>query len=384
MRLGTNIFFLFLISFSASSTYQALAQLLSLNGQFSGWIVGNTDKSIGKQFGVRYLPDVSLLKYFRHNYLIDGEFAVNGYQIWRATSPSTIQTDGDIKPYRIWLRFSSNQFETRIGLQKISFGSALLMRALMWFDRIDPRDPLQLTDGVYGMLLRYYFLNNTNVWFWGLLGNHKSKGWEIFPSKNNSLEGGGRLQIPFGTGEIAATYHYRTLDQGNSSISEINYLDETIPESRIALDGKWDVGIGLWFESVVLHQQTELFPLNFWHMLSVGADYTFKLGNGLHALSEFFLFETSSGFLKKGEGVSFSALLGDYLIGLSDHVFAIIYYDWKEKNTYRFFRWQRTYDNWSFHLISYWNPNQELWHQLPSGNKVFTGKGVQLMVAFNH
>jgi len=106
-----------------------------------------------------------------------------------------------------------------------------------------------------------------------------------------------QTQIPFWTGQIAATYHYRTLDQGSSSISEINYLDETIPESRIALDGKWAVGIGLWFESVVLHQQTELLPLNYWHLLNVGADDTFKLGNGNHALSEFFLFETSSGFL---------------------------------------------------------------------------------------
>jgi len=53
-------------------------------------------------------------------------------------------------------------------LQKINFGSATLFRLLMWFDRIDPRDPLKLTDGVYGLLLRYYFHNNTNIWLWGL------------------------------------------------------------------------------------------------------------------------------------------------------------------------------------------------------------------------
>ena len=64
------------------------------------------------------------------------------------------------------------------GLQKINFGSAVLLRPLMWFDSLDPRDPLQLTDGVYAVLLRYYFPNNANLWAWALYGNDSPKGWE--------------------------------------------------------------------------------------------------------------------------------------------------------------------------------------------------------------
>ncbi|GAI27146.1 unnamed protein product, partial [marine sediment metagenome] len=58
----------------------------------------------------------------------------------------------------------------------------------MWFDRIDPRDPLQLTDGVYGLLLRQYFLNNANIWVWGLYGNDDLRGWEYLPSEAKSVE----------------------------------------------------------------------------------------------------------------------------------------------------------------------------------------------------
>ena len=69
------------------------------------------------------------------------------------------------------MRYSSDQFELRLGLQKINFGSASMLRPLMWFDQMDPRDPLHLTDGVWGLLARYYFLNNANIWLWGLYGN---------------------------------------------------------------------------------------------------------------------------------------------------------------------------------------------------------------------
>ena len=77
----------------------------------------------------------------------------------------------------------------------------MLLRPLMWFDRIDPNDPLQLTEGVYGLLLKYTFLNNANIWLWGLYGNDDPKGWEAVPTQRKSAEYGGRLQAPFLSGE---------------------------------------------------------------------------------------------------------------------------------------------------------------------------------------
>src|SRR5690606_40300081 len=97
-------------------------------------------------------------------------------------------SNGRIKPYRLWARYSGNQFELRAGLQKINFGSATILRPLMWFDQMDIRDPLQLTDGVWAMLGRYYFLNNANIWLWVLYGNEDPKSWETFRSEEHTSE----------------------------------------------------------------------------------------------------------------------------------------------------------------------------------------------------
>ncbi|MDR1585772.1 MAG: hypothetical protein LBS07_06360, partial [Prevotellaceae bacterium] len=102
--------------------------------------------------------------------------------------------------------------EVRLGLQKINFGSAQLFRPLMWFDAIDPRDPLQMTDGVWGGLFRYYFQNNANFWLWTLYGNDEVKGWETAPSAQSLPEIGGRVQLPLKQGEVALSYHLREAD----------------------------------------------------------------------------------------------------------------------------------------------------------------------------
>lgn len=120
--------------------------------------------------------------------------------------------EGEVKPYRGWIRLSTEKFELRLELQKISFGSAMLFRPLMWIDRIDPRDPLQLTDGVYAVLARYNFLSNANIWLWGLYGNNDTKGWELSPTEKKTLEYGGRAQSPLWTGEFGVTYHHRRAD----------------------------------------------------------------------------------------------------------------------------------------------------------------------------
>ena len=93
------------------------------------------------------------LKFICEKYSINSEISLNSFGSGMIHAFDDIDTDGTLKPYRMWLRLSTSQLEIRAGLQKINFGSAALLRPLMWFDRIDPRDPLQLTDGVYGLAL---------------------------------------------------------------------------------------------------------------------------------------------------------------------------------------------------------------------------------------
>ena len=195
------------------------SQSIDLQGQLSAWLTNNPEQIFDTQLGIRYIPTISVEKYISDDYLIDAEISINTFGSVFFQSSNKPEDDGRLKPYRMWLRFSSPQYEIRLGLQKINFGSATLLRPLMWFDRIDPRDPLQLTDGVYGLLARYYFIDNTNIWLWGLYGNDETKGWEIIPSKKQKIEFGGRLQIPLFEGEIAATYHHREADISGDSIS---------------------------------------------------------------------------------------------------------------------------------------------------------------------
>ena len=152
----------------SSVIYAAPPQVI-YNGEISGWISFNSKDHRKRRWAFNN-SSLSIESDITQTYSVDTELSLNAYWYSLMDLPDHAVTDSEIDPYRLWLRLSSSRFELRAGLQKISFGSATLIRPLMWFDRIDPRDPLQLTDGVYGLLARYYFLNNANLWIWGLYG----------------------------------------------------------------------------------------------------------------------------------------------------------------------------------------------------------------------
>lgn len=358
----------------------AFSHNIGLQGQLSGWMIVHPDPSFDTQIGLRYIPGLSIEKGIFKEYLLDAEASINTYGCSLIHTFDDIKTDAEIKPYRIWLRFSSSQFELRMGLQKINFGSATLLRPLMWFDRIDQRDPLKLTEGVYGLLGRYYFLNNANIWLWGLYGNDEAKGWELIPSYKNRIEYGGRLQAPLFNGEIAISYHYRQADFRNQGLS----FKKRIPEERFGLDGKWDIGIGLWFEGVFIHQDFDISVLQYQRLVNVGMDYTFDLGNGLNIIGEYFTRETSKKAFGSGEDFSVSAVSLNYPLGVIDNLTVMIYYGWEKHDWYHLINWQRTYDNWSLYFIGFWNPDSFQIYQNLDNNSSFTGNGIQLMVVFNH
>ncbi len=143
-------------------------------------------------------------------YRVDFEAAAYVSGSVSSRSFESFTAGGRVSPYRLWARYTRRQFEFRLGLQKIDFGAATLLRPLQWFNEIDPRDPLQLTNGVYGALARYYFLNNTSVWLWGLYGNERTRGFDALPTNKRIPEYGGRVQLPTPRGEIALSYHHRT------------------------------------------------------------------------------------------------------------------------------------------------------------------------------
>ena len=108
-------------------------------------------------------------------------------------------------------------------------------------DPRDPRDPLQITEGVYGVLVREYLPRNFTVWAWGLYGNEHLKGLELSPTHERTPEYGGRFQAPLSKGEIAFTTHYRRADLSKGFSSVDAGEDPLARENRYGLDGKWDV-----------------------------------------------------------------------------------------------------------------------------------------------
>ncbi len=376
-----------------SSSGSASAQV-DFRGELVGslvWTDADSDAVPGEEepeeakglASLRYLPELMI------DARIKGQtdFTFVGSANLTATAARTVAdewlTDSNADLYRLWARLASPRLEFRVGLQKISFGSATLLRPLQWFDQLDPRDPLQITDGVEAGLFRYTALNNTNLSLWLLYGNDEVRGWDVVPSDPNEVEFGGRLQFPLFKGELGLSYHHRDLEP--SALLPAPLPESTTPpEHRVGLDGKWDVGVGLWFEGAVIERDTDLLPYRYRHMLTVGADYTFDLGTGLTALGEHFRLQESSDLFGSGEMVQITALSMSYRTSIIDQLTLIASREWEGDESSFFFEWRRTWNRWRLHLIGFSAPEGGAFLGGPPTDALYSGNGLQVVVVFNH
>lgn len=378
-------FVLILILLILILTIKGLTQEVGFKGQLSSWGITKPFDGFRSQLGARYIPELSYAHTFKEKYTIDAEASVNFWGSVDFYNSDSIEFNGDIDPYRIWLRFYTSKLEIRAGLQKISFGTAQIFRPLMWFDEIDPRDPLGLTNGVYSLLGRYYFSNNANIWIWILCWNDDPKGWEVFPSDGNRPELGGRFQFPLLTGELGLSYHHRYADLSDILPPEISLQNMVVSENRIGVDGKWDLGVGLWFEGSFSHMEIEIPELRTKKSITLGMDYTFGIGNGLRILGEQFWYQTSEKMFQSGESLNFTALSFNYPVSIIDNLTYMIYYDWTNNGLYNFINWGMSWDKISLYIIGYWNPDTfQAYHNLRGDVTLYAGQGFQVLFVFNH
>jgi hypothetical protein len=355
---------------------------LDFSGQASAWLHYNNGNELPVYFGVRYIPQVNYALSLKEDSRIDFEASANIYGTVGLSPFDSVISSGRIKAYRLWARYSTRQFELRAGLQKINFGSASILRPLMWFDQVDPRDPLKLTDGVWGILGRYYFLNNINIWLWGLYGNNDPKGWEINGTNRQFPEGGGRIQIPVPAGEAGLSYHFRVADTRDYGDLMPQYSE--VNENRIAFDIKLDLFTGVWFEGSWVTNNKDLGIFTNQEILNAGIDYTFGIGNGLYAVFEQLVAAFGEQPFDLKNASSFSLLSMSYPLGISGRVGSVTYFDWKNQNGYNCVNLSKQFRNTTLYLIGYWNPENNILPAGVTGKSQFYGRGIQAMIVLNH
>jgi hypothetical protein len=279
----------------------------------------------------------------------------------------------------------------------------------MWFDRLDPRDPLQLTEGVWGLLTRAYLPGNVTLWGWVLRGEEGLKGWELLPTLEGTAEAGARVQLPLGPGELGLTYHHRRFDPEATGLFPNGLGSPSGNEDRFAVDGKWDLEVGVWLEAVFTRQDADVLARGWSRAWNIGLDYTFDVGNGLTILTEHLVKQNPSfrgtqlaGTLSDTDPgvpatpsqgpipeIRLTSFTANYPVGVLDRVSAAVYRDWEGSGWFRLLEWRRTYDRWRIHLLGFWNPGEgSIFPSSDSDNVTRTGslggRGAQVIVVFNH
>lgn len=372
-----NIFLLVILLPLSFLTLNGQSNVFDFNNMVSARASLNVTDSVMYNLGGRYIPEITLTGDLKNDRIIDMKLSASGYASIELNGQESDGHTYRLKPYRMWIRYSTPRLEIRAGLQKISFGSASVLRPLMWFDKMDFRDPLQLTDGVYGLRGRYYFQNNVNIWLWALYGNEGTKGWEAAPTQKNRVEYGGRFQVPLFTGEVGLSYHYRKADFSTFYIGMPGVTDPFFRQDLFGLDAKWDIGPGIWFEYTLKRNDelNALFERNE-HFINLGTDYTFALGNGLNVTTEYFRYEGSV-------SNNYSILALSYPFGLMNRLVAAVYYNWDTGDLYRFVNFQRDYDFVSLNIIAFWNPEGTSLYGAEEERNLMAGTGLQIMATVN-
>lgn len=105
-----------LLGIFITTSSPASALTWGYKGLISVWLFDNFERSADPQVGGRFVPEFFLSQRVSGSFSLDADVSLNGYGVARFPSSEDIQTEGEIKPYRFWLRLSTSRFEARLGL----------------------------------------------------------------------------------------------------------------------------------------------------------------------------------------------------------------------------------------------------------------------------
>ncbi len=250
------------------------------------------------------------------------------------------------EPYRLWLRYSDEKFETRLGLQKIIFGPSKVLRSLSWFDNVDLTDPTGQIKGVKALLTKWFPSNTISIWAWSIL------------NQTNNLSFGIRSELSGSSGEWGLNYHK---DQ----------------YSNIGLDYRYDGYVGFWSESSLLLSENINQTVS-----TLGLDYTLPILNGLYLMAELMSSKKNKPINSSDQ---FAAFMVNMPFGINHQVSLISNIKLNDKKKYHFLRINSAYNKFSVNYILSINPkrNDYLPVQMPNSLESF-GKTIQIMLIYNY
>ena len=341
-----------------------VANTLSFNGQF--WSLGYQDNQISNSYNLQlgYIPKMSFSYVINNQSIIDFEYDYYILKNHNNYDDNKITTN----KYRSWVRFSNNNLDIRIGLQKIAFGTALFLRSLAWFDSLDFTVTTEQTYGVEGLRFRYYPSNSLAIWFWIIENNISNPSY------------GSRLEMSNLIGDWGFTYYQDADSTKHSPYQFIESNQQIIRENnRLGIDYRYDGNFGFWIEGCyyIVKKHEDVY-FNKFSFLTLGFDYTIPTSKGILLSTE-----TMFSHMPLNHNAS------DLLISLHndknvhtifhlscpiDMINNLTFYslrDWDRSITDNFVRWSTTYDSFNIDYML----------TLKSGgfNDVF-----QIMFVYNH
>lgn len=354
-----------------------LTQKVDFSQKLVPWAALSDQSQNRLALGIVAIPQLEVEKQISPKLKLDAEASVklSGLQF---LNEDQLSYSGNLLPYRAWLRLSSDQFEFRIGLQKISFGSARTFRPLMWFETMDPRDPLQLSQGSWAALFRYYFPKNANLWLWAIYSSKTPTGWERAPGMPEYPELGGRFQIPIRKSEAAISLHHR----------KAFWENQEIYQNRIGFDVRFDALLSFWFESYYQNESPVtpgFYPLTLPNRIvaNVGMDYTFPVLDGLLLTYEFFsINQAGKGFLNH-QAANFSILNASLKIGNFDRISIISMFNHENFRAFPFFSYQHTFKSFDLSVLAYNLPPELNLVNPQDINNLLIGKVLQVMLIYD-
>jgi len=293
------------------------SQSYSIMGQFwaSGEFIENQSDFMPQ---LSYIPTLSAYYELSRGKMVDLEWA---YRFGRSYIGDSLEEHYE-KPYRGWLRYSTQRIEARLGQQKVSFGPAQVLRPLAWFDTIDPEDPIAQTEGVEAFRLRFFPSNSFALWTW------------IMKDVSDTLSFGVRGELSTSFGEWGFTLHQ----------------DTDVSNTQVGVDFRYDGFIGLWNESAMI--KSDNLEID---MITVGIDYTFPIASGILVITESMFISSKQNTTTSNQ--TFTAFMGSLPVGMFHNVMLISNLDWDENNTYNYLRWSSTYDRFSINCMVSINPS---------------------------